>query len=81
MKKVIALILAFVMISGLVACGNADRPANENPPKTSETVQPSDTEELGTVIYTDSLGREVEVPANITRIVPSAPLPSYRAMP
>ena len=78
MKKMIALILAFVMMSGLVACGNADRPANENPPKTSETVQPSNTEkpaeDPATVIYTDSLGRQVEVPANITRIVPSAPL-------
>ncbi len=75
MKKTVAMILAFVMMFGLVACGTAGQTPDENPPKSSETVQPSgDPEEPGTVVYTDSLGREVEVPAKITRIVPSAPL-------
>ena len=75
MKKIVAMILAFAMMFGLVACGTADQTPDENPPKASETVRPSDDkEESGTVIYTDSLGREVEVPAEITRIVPSAPL-------
>ena len=79
MKKVIALLLAFVMMFGLVACGSADQTPDETPSQTTENVKPSDhetpaDEEVGTVMYTDSLGREVEVPAKITRIVPSAPL-------
>ena len=65
MKKVIALLLVFVMMFALVACGDADKPEDEKKPDNTQTE---------TVMYTDSLGREVEVPAQITRIVPSAPL-------
>ena len=73
MKKMIALVLAVAMLFALAACGG-DKTPGEEVSKPSETVQPSDTNESATVIYTDSLGREVEVPAKITRIVPSAPL-------
>ena len=60
MKKLISILLAAAMVLSLAAC------AGEKP-----AVQDQNTTE---VIFTDDLGREVELPAEITRIVPSGPL-------
>ena len=57
-KKRMALLLAVVMILGLAACGSK-KPA-ENPNATR--------------IFTDSTGREVEVPAKIDKVALSGPL-------
>lgn len=57
-KKLMALLLAVVMILGLAACGSK-KPA-ENPNATR--------------IFTDSTGREVEVPAKIDKVALSGPL-------
>ena len=54
----ISFLLVLVMLLGLAACGTADR----NP------IQ----QEQPTHIFTDNAGREVEVPTEITRIVPSS---------
>ena len=32
MKKIVALLLALVMVVGLVACGNSNQPGTSNPP-------------------------------------------------
>ena len=61
MKKLISLILALALVLGLTACGGPV-PAPDG----------SDAQE--TVMFTDDLGREVEVPAEISRIVPTGPL-------
>ena len=75
MKKLIALMLAFVLTLGLAACGTTEEvPSDDTQVGAPESTAPTGGEESGTVLYTDSLGREVEVPAQITRIVPSAPL-------
>ncbi len=57
-KKMLSLLLALVMVFALAACG---APSAEAPA-------------ADRVTYTDGVGREVELPADITRIVPSAPL-------
>ena len=61
MKKFISMLLALAVVFSLAACGNA-KP------------EVSDTPAFGTVIFTDDLGREVEIPEQIERIVPSGPL-------
>ena len=60
-KRVLSLLLAVVCILSLVSCG-------QNEPAVS-------TVALETRSYTDACGREVELPAEITRIVPSGALP------
>lgn len=76
--KLISLLLALTMIFSLVACGNTE-PAPSQDPKPVESVpvsEPPAVEETPRpdYIFTDDAGREVEVPGEITRIVPSAPL-------
>ena len=60
MKKLISLLLALVLVLGLTACGAVPAPDG------------SDAQE--TVMYTDDLGREVEIPAEISRIVATGPV-------
>lgn len=89
MKKVLAFLLAFAMILGLAACGStpapapteAPAPAQEEPaPAQEEPTAEAPVEEAGTEaegdtwIFTDSAGREVEVPRDIRRILPSGSL-------
>ena len=80
MKKLVTLLLTLAMIFSLAACGAqqseptdapTDAPVVTEAPAdiTPETEAPADT-----VIFTDDLGREVEVPATIERIVPTGPL-------
>ena len=57
-KKLSALLLAVVMIFSLAACGSKT-------PKTDPNA---------TRIFTDSTGREVEVPAQIDKVALSGPL-------
>lgn len=65
MKKIVALLLTVVMVTGLLAVcafgGTTD--TNETPAGASDTK-----------IFTDSLGREVEVPSHITKVAVSGPL-------
>lgn len=84
-KRIISLLLVFVMVIGLTACaGNkAEAPASSTPaqeaaqPQVSES-QVNESEETqdasATRSFTDDCGREVEVPTDITAIVPSGPL-------
>ena len=61
MKKLISLILALTLVLGLTACGQpVPAPDGDNAQET--------------ILFTDDLGREVEVPAEISRIVPTGPL-------
>ena len=62
-KKLIAILLAMCLIMTMtVACSNANSGDNLS-------VQSPDGQ--STVSFTDSAGRQVEIPANITRIAPS----------
>lgn len=70
MKKIISLCLTLLLVFGLLSgcAGNeAGNPENSAAPN-SDAAQSGEAE---TVIFTDSVGREVELPANITRIAPS----------
>lgn len=60
MKQLISVFLALAMLLSLAACG---------------APEPTPTEAGGdTVQFTDDCGREVELPADISRIVPTGPL-------
>ena len=59
MKRISFLLLAvFMLLALLAACGGTAKPADT--PKPAEDV-----------VFTDSAGREVTVPAEITRVAPS----------
>ena len=57
-KKLLALLLAVVMVPGLMACGTKKKEADPN----------------ATRIFTDSTGREVEVPVQIDKVALSGPM-------
>lgn len=61
MKRFVSVLIVLSLVLGLAACGGS--------PASSQT---SAAEE--TVLFTDDLGREVSLPADISRIVPSGPL-------
>ena len=61
MKKFISVLLVLAMVVSMAACG-ASAPAV---PETNDSEM---------VIFTDDTGREVEVPAEISKIVPTGPL-------
>ena len=63
MKKLISLLLVIAMLLGMTACGAAQQEKPEQPDASEEYI-----------VFTDDCGREVEVPAEISRIVPSGPL-------
>lgn len=77
MKKLIALFMACVMAFGLCACGSsapAATPAAEAPAAEAPAAEPA-TEASTTQIVVDSLGREVEVPLEVNRIVALSNVP------
>ena len=57
-KKWLAMLLAFVMVLSLAACGT------QSSPQTDDTTR----------VFTDSVGREVEVPAQIDKVALSGPM-------
>ncbi len=82
MKKLLALLLAAVMVFSLAACG-AETPApaateapavTEAPAEAETPADPTEESAAETVSFTDSTGRAVELPANITKIAPSGPV-------
>lgn len=82
MKKTVTLLLAALMLLSLAACGGTAQPAvaQDEPAQAApatEAAAPAETAaepESDTWIFTDSAGREVEVPKEITRILPSGSL-------
>lgn len=84
-KKWMAAILTAAMLFSATACGGD---AQQDAEKSSETAkaaeapaqeeteaEKSDTaSESGTAVFTDSLGREVEIPAALTKVAPSGNL-------
>ena len=78
MKRILSLLLALVLVLSLAACGAAKPETTQNPAASSAPTEPATTEpstaEPATRVFTDSLGREVEVPTNITKLAVSGPL-------
>ena len=87
--KLISLLMALVMLMSMAACGSAkDAPADVPPsqpaaeqkePAAEPVNEPAEPEEADDPdsapnIFVDDTGREVQVPGQITRIVPSGPL-------
>lgn len=63
LKKVIALLLALAMVFALAACGK-QQDANDKTDDSADTTEPT------TRVITDALGRQVEIPAEVKKIVP-----------
>lgn len=82
-KRIIPIFLAVCMILTMVTACGSDKPGIAEPDKAAEQEPEAGQEpdsgqepeaESETFIFTDSTGREVELPSNITRIAPSGPL-------
>ena len=79
MKKLISLLLVLAMMFSLIACGTVDAdPTVGQTEQSTEAGTEAETQAQvqtpETVVFTDDLGREVELPAAIERIVPTGPL-------
>lgn len=68
-KTLLVMLLALCLIFSLAAC-NSTAPADD----ATTTDQNQDAQVAETFMFTDSVGREVEVPTDVTRIVASGPL-------
>lgn len=71
--RLLSLLLSLAMMLSLTACGTAggstNAPANSQPGSTqADSAAPENN------VFTDDVGRAVEVPGQITRLVPSGPL-------
>lgn len=84
MKKTIAFLLAALMLLGLCACNSATPETTQAPDEsqTQDSTAPAqgtesteDTNQATTQIVVDSLGREVEVPLEVNRIVALSNVP------
>ena len=78
MKKLLSILLALALVFSLAACA-ANDPAPSSEPvssePSSEATEPStEAPEPETKIFTDSLGREVELPYHVTKVAVSGPL-------
>lgn len=64
------------LAAAMSACGGSEPASSQSQTASSEpeSISSSAVEEPASYIFTDDLGREVEVDSHITRIVPSAPL-------
>lgn len=77
MKKSLSLVLALILSLSLVlaACSPAaETPSTAPSPTPTVSTTPEPTPAADTVSFTDSAGRTVDVPADISRIAPSGPL-------
>jgi iron complex transport system substrate-binding protein len=81
MKRIVAMLLAITVALGACACGtDVNAPETKTTVATeAETIAETEAETTTAAIrepytFTDSCGREVEIPGEVTRIVPSGPL-------
>ena len=79
-KRILSLFLALLLLSGCAAPAaeqpetpSQDTTVEETAPATEETTEPADVT-AETVEFTDSVGRTVTVPANITKVAVSGPM-------
>ena len=75
MKKLISLILALAMVLSMTACGAAPAPTEAATEAVTEAVTVENESAVREdFIFVDDCGREVEVPGEVSRIVPTGPL-------
>lgn len=79
-KRILSLFLALLLLSGCAApaaeqpeTSSQDTTVEETAPTTEETTEPTGNT-AQTVEFTDSVGRTVTVPANITKVAVSGPM-------
>lgn len=77
MKKIIALLLATLMLLSLCACGktNPESPKRTDTQSTTSSTETGNETQATTQIIVDALGREVEVPLEVNRIVALSNVP------
>jgi len=79
MKRILILFLAMALVLGTLggcASDSGERVENGNENTNENAVETAESEEVveEKVIFTDSTGRQVEVPSEITKIAVSGPL-------
>ena len=70
MKRVLSMLLAFAMVLSLCACGQQTAKTTGTPTDVAGTSETSKTR-----VVTDALGREVEIPAEVNKIVALSNVP------
>lgn len=72
MKKLLSVILAAALVCSAAACGSEknEKPAEAETESVSDAAEEGTPEGEETRVITDALGREVEIPAVVERIVP-----------
>jgi len=74
-QALLCLMLCLAVVLALAGCGNEPAaPAPEEPAPAEESPNPEPEPESATYIFTDSTGRQVELPRNITRVASGGPL-------
>ncbi len=73
MKRFLSLLLICILSISAMACGQAN-PVSPNPGVIENIISEATSDTAATRIFTDSCGREVTLPEEISRIVPSGPL-------
>ena len=78
MKRILCALLALALLLSFTACKDST-PDNPSEPQMSSGIdssveEPSSDPTAANVVFTDSVGREVELPANITKVAVSGPL-------
>jgi len=80
-STLLSLILVFSMVVSAMGCGNKNTSVSESSTSAKSESVPSKSSSVSSdsakdeqVKFTDSTGREVEIPKNIDRIAPSGPL-------
>lgn len=74
MKKLISLLLVLTMMLSLAACGSASTESTNVSDAVTEETAVSTERVRADFVFTDDCGREVELPGQISRIVPTGPL-------
>lgn len=81
MKRIVSLLLALALVLSLSACAASSDAGETTTETTTETTESQETQaaeetasQPETVSFTDSVGRTVEVPAEITKVAVSGPM-------
>lgn len=75
MKKLISLLLTLAIVLSMAACGASPAPTEAaTEAATEEVFSGAETTVREDFVFVDDCGREVEVPGEISRIVPTGPL-------
>lgn len=74
MKRLLSILLVLCMVFSLAACGQKQDEPSATQDATPATTAPADEAEPTTRQFTDSVGRTVELPAEVTKVAVTGPM-------